>query len=73
MRTVRNIAFTLGAVGALALGPAALAQDSPKPEAKSEASQEHRGEHDMKHRMREMRGGCHGESRGAAREEHDHS
>jgi hypothetical protein len=72
MRTVRNIAFTLGAAGALALGSAALAQDSPKPEAKSEASQEHRGEHGM-NRMREMRGGCHGESHGAAREEHDHS
>jgi hypothetical protein len=74
MRTVRNIA--LAAAAALTLGSAAFAQDAAKPGAKSEASEQHRGEHrqhGMKHPMREMRGGCHGESRGASREEHDHS
>lgn len=73
MRTVRNLALAAAAAGALALGSAALAQDTKKPAANSEAGQEHRGEHRQHgmNRMREMRGGCHGESRAGG--EHDHS
>jgi Spy/CpxP family protein refolding chaperone len=72
MRTVRNIALAAVAAGALALGSAALAQDAKKPQAKPESSHEHRGAHGM-NRVHEMRGGCHGESRGAPAGEHDHS
>jgi Spy/CpxP family protein refolding chaperone len=75
MGIVSNIALAAAAAGALALGSAALAQDTKKPAAKSEATQEHRGEHRQHgmNGMREMRGGCHGESRGAPAGEHDHS
>jgi len=77
MKSVRNIVLAAGAAGALALGPAALAQDAQKPEAKPEAKHQHqqRGEHRMHgmNRMREMRGGCQGESHGSQGEKHDHS
>ena len=69
MRTLTNIALALGAASALALGSAAFAQDSAKPEAaKPESAEKHRHGHD-KSPMRGMRGGCQGESRG----EHNHS
>lgn len=74
MRTLTNIALALGAASALALGSAAFAQDSAKPEAAKpeaatpESAQKHRHGHD-KSPMRGMRGGCQGESRG----EHNHS
>ena len=73
MRTVRNIALALGAAGALALGSAALAQETKKPEAKPEAGHEHRGGHGRQG-MNGMRGNCHGENRGGqSGAEHNHS
>jgi hypothetical protein len=81
---VRNIAAA-AALGALALGSAAFAQEHKKPEpaAKHEASQPQRDEHRAGRRsehgrhgmggMHETRGGCHGEPQGEAAGEHRHS
>jgi hypothetical protein len=66
MKSVRNIALAAAAAGALALGSAAFAQETKKPETKPQAGHQHRGEHRGEHRgmsgMREMRGNCHGQS-----------
>jgi len=75
MKSVRNIVAAIAAGSALALGAAAFAQDTPKPDAAKPQAKEHqhRGEH--RHEgMRGMRGtrggGCHQSGGGA---EHDHS
>ena len=78
MKMIRNLA--LAAAGALALGTAALAEETNKPEAKPDASREHRGQHGVgPHQgmrpmqgMMQMRGNCHGQSGGQSGE-HSHS
>lgn len=60
MGIVRNFALAATVAGALALGSAAIAQDTKNPEAKQQ--------HDQ-HGKNRMRSGCHGEAAG----KHDHS
>lgn len=66
MKTVRNIALVLAAGSALALGAAAYAQETKKPETQPEAREhQHRGQHGMphgQHGMQKMGGGCHQQS-----------
>jgi Spy/CpxP family protein refolding chaperone len=66
MRIARNAVLALAAAGALALGSAALAQDTRKPEAKVESGDCHGAQHGQHqgHGKHERHG---------KQEKHDHS